>query len=433
MSRGQRIALIVLASLLVVVGLTYVLKGKEIKRLLAVNALFEEPNIVHNFTHMPELFFHEELTRGDGPVHTFESAPQALPALEAWIEERKLTGLVVLHQGKLVHEDYFLGTNEHDKRISWSVAKSYLSALTGILIEEGVIESIDDPVTKYVPGLIGGAYDGATLKDVLQMSSGVHFDEDYLDPKSDINRMGRALALGQSMDRFAEALKERDREPGQHWQYVSIDTHVIGMVIEGASKRRVADLLSEKVIHHLGVETAPVYLTDKGGTAFVLGGLNMPTRDYARFGQMYLQGGEFDGKQVVPASWVEASTVPSAKTEPGLEGYGYQWWIAPDAKAGEYYARGIYGQYIYINEDAEVVIAINSADRAFREEGSNAQNISMFREIAAAVHVEAEPAAPAGDAAHADAERAANDGAAHDDAAHDEADHDAAAHDEAAE
>lgn len=415
MSRGQRIAVIVLTSLLVVIGLTYVIKGKEIKRLIAVNALFDEHNIVHNFSHMPDLFFHEVLTRGEAPVHVFEPAPQELPSLEEWVEERKLTGIVVLHRGKLVHEDYFRGTSEHDKRISWSVAKSYLSALTGILLDEGAIESIDVPVTKYVPSLIGSAYDGATLKNVLQMSSGVHFDEDYLDAKSDINRMGRALALGQSMDRFAADLKERDREPGQKWQYVSIDTHVIGMVIEGATQRRVADLLSEKIIHKLGVETEPVYLTDKGGTAFVLGGLNMPTRDYARFGQMYLQGGVFDGQQVVPAAWVEASTVPSANTEPGAESYGYQWWIAPDAKPGEYYARGIYGQYIYINEEAEVVIAINSADRQFRGEGSNDQNIWMFREIAAVLHVEEE--APAVDADPAEAQEVVPEDAAQDEAA----------------
>src|SRR5699024_857552 len=153
------------------------------------------------------------------------------------------------------------------------------------------IEDIDEPVTKYVPALVGTAYDGATIRNVLQMASGVRFNEDYLDYDSDINRMGRVLALGGSMDEFAAGLTARERPPGQAWQYVSIDTHVIGMVVRGATGRSVIDLMAEKLVQPMGLEAAPFYVTDGYGTAFVLGGLNMPTRDYARFGQMFLQNG----------------------------------------------------------------------------------------------------------------------------------------------
>ncbi|MFN7004645.1 MAG: 6-aminohexanoate hydrolase, partial [Roseinatronobacter sp.] len=114
-------------------------------------------------------------------------------------------------------------------------------------------------------------------------------------------------------------------------------------------------------------------------------GLNLPTRDYARFGQMFLQMGEWNGAQIVPIDWVAASTEPSAPTAAGREQYGLQWWMAPDAPTGEYYARGIYGQYIYINRAAGVVIAANGADRNFRAQGANMQNIEMFRRIAAAL------------------------------------------------
>lgn len=400
MSRGPRIALSIAAALLIVLGLAYLIKGKEIRRLLAVNSLFAEENIVHNFSHMPELFFHEALDRGTGPVTAFEENPQELPELSSWVDERSLTAIVVLKDGELVHEDYFQETGEDDRRISWSVAKSYLSALTGILLDEGAIESIDDRVTKYVPTLLGGAYDQATIKDVLQMSSGVEFNEDYLNPKSDINRMGRALALGQSMDRFAENLRNRREAPGQHWQYVSIDTHVVGMVIEGATEQRVADLMSEKIIQPLGVEVDPIYITDKEGTAFVLGGLNMPTRDYARFGQMFLQDGEYNGTQIVPAQWVHTSTRPSANTEEDEPGYGYFWWTPTRSSDGEYFARGIYGQYIYVHEDTNTVIAINSTDRQFRDPGAHEQNLEMFREIRDRLNADAadqEDAAPAAD------------------------------------
>lgn len=381
MSRGLRLTLFIVAALLTVVGLAYLLKGSEIRRLLAVNSLFEEQNIVYNFGHMPELFFHEELARGDGPVSEFVHNPQDLPDLRIWVDERSLTSIVVLHNGELVHEDYFKGTTPEDRRISWSVAKSFLSALAGIYVDEGAIESIDDPVTKYVPTLIGGAYDGTTVKDVLQMSSGVKFNEDYLDPKSDINRMGRALALGRSMDRFSEKLRERTGPAGEQWHYVSIDTHVVGMVIEGATGQRIANLMSDKIIAPLGFEETPIYITDKGGTAFVLGGLNMRTRDYARFGQMFLQDGEYRGTQIVPADWVHESTRPSANTEDGEPGYGYFWWTPDKSSDGEYFARGIYGQYVYVNEEDQVVIAINSADRQFKEEGSHEQNLEMFRSI----------------------------------------------------
>ena len=118
--------------------------------------------------------------------------------------------------------------------------------------------------------------------------------------------------------------------------------------------------------------------------AFVLGGLNITTRDYARFGQMILQNGMWQGQQVVPADWVAASTAPSAPTQPGRVGYGYQWWIPVGATAGQFMGRGIYGQYLYLDQQAGVVIVVTAADRSFREPGVNEGNIDMFRKIVAA-------------------------------------------------
>ena len=191
--------------------------------------------------------------------------------------------------------------------------------------------------------------------------------------------MGRVLALGGRMDDFAAGLTETFAPPGETWQYVSIDTHVVGMVVRGATNRTVADLLSEKIIQPLGLEYAPYYVSDGVGTAFVLGGLNITTRDYARFGQMFAQRGTWQGRQVVPADWVDASTRASA---PGGAGYGYQWWIPGGSAPGEYMARGVYGQYIYIDTARQVVIVTTAADRQFREPGANQQNVDMFRAIA---------------------------------------------------
>jgi CubicO group peptidase (beta-lactamase class C family) len=376
------LAMLVLAA--VVLGIW---KREEITRLLAVNSLFAEEKIVGNFSAMDRLFLTVPMSRGDGPVSPLPRGADMTPpdGMEDWIAERAVTALVVLKDGVLRHESYHLDTTATDRRISWSVAKSYLSALMGIVLEEGAIDSLDDPVTKYVPALEGTAYDGASVLNVLQMASGVTFNEDYLDFNSDINRMGRVLALGQSMDGFTTGLSETFIKPGQQWQYVSIDTHVIGMIIRGATGRSIPDLMQEKLIAPMGLEADPLYVTDGFGTAFVLGGLNLPTRDYARFGQMFLQMGEWNGQQIVPIDWVAASTEPSAPTATGAEQYGLQWWMAPDAPEGEFYARGIYGQYIYVNRALNVVIAANGADRGFRTPGANTQNIAMFRRIADAM------------------------------------------------
>ena len=359
-------------------------KRNDIKRLLAVNALFSEKNIVTNFSNMSAVFFNTTLGIPEAPASELPVDLKEMPeGLDKWVTDRAVTALVVLKDGKTAHEAYFKDTAPEDLRISWSVAKSFLSALMGIVVADGDIESIDDPVTKYAALLIGTPYEGATIRNVLHMASGVTFDEDYLSFKSDINKMGRVLALGGSMDKFAAGLKGRDRDAGVGWQYVSIDTHVIGMIIRGATGRDIPELMAEKLLTPLGLEVDPVFLTDGKGEAFVLGGLNLRTRDYARFGQMFLQGGMYNGQQVVPADWVAESTTPSAPTAVGECKYGYQWWIPEDNRAGEYFARGIYGQYIYMNADSNVVVAANSADRQFEEDGSFEQNLAMFREIAA--------------------------------------------------
>ncbi len=380
---GLRLVLMALLAA-VVVGLW---KREEITRLWAVNTLFDEGKIVGNFSNMERAFLTVPVSRGDGQVSELpQGEPMTLPeGVTDWIAARDLTSLLVLDEGKIVHESYHKGTGAEDRRISWSMAKSYLSALFGILLDEGAIGSIDAPVTEYAPQLAGSAYEGATIRNVLQMTSGVEFDEDYLDYDSDINRMGRVLALGGTMDGFAAGLTARAAQPGERWKYVSIDTHVIGMVVRGATGRSIPDLMAEKVIAPLGLEAAPYYVSDGEGVAFVLGGLNMRTRDYARFGLMFEQMGGYQGRQVVPADWVAASTRASAPTESGEMGYGYQWWMPVDAPEGVFMARGIYGQYIYIDQTRNVVIVVTAADRQFRDPGAHAENVGMMRRIAEAL------------------------------------------------
>ncbi|OYU18204.1 MAG: 6-aminohexanoate hydrolase [Rhodobacteraceae bacterium PARR1] len=374
----------VLGGVALVVAALGLWKREEVTRLMAVNSLFAPDKIVQNFSQMDRLFLTRPLSRGDGPVSPLPNGPEAAlpPEVADWVAARNVTALVVLKDGALVHESYYLGTGPEDLRISWSVAKSFLSALFGVVLAEGKIASLDDPVTRYAPALVGSAYDGASIHDVLTMSSGVGFNEDYLDFWSDINRMGRVLALGGSMDGFAADMKERAAEPGVRMHYVSIDTHVLGMVIRGATGEDIPELLDRHILSPMGMEAAPYYLTDGEGVSFVLGGMNVTTRDYARFGQMMLQGGQWQGRQIVPRDWAMQSTVPQAKDG---SGYGYQWWIADGAGPGEFNAQGIYGQYIWIDRSRNVVIAVNAADLGFEDAGVSEGNMALFRKIAAAV------------------------------------------------
>lgn len=371
-----------LVALILVLAALAVWKREELTRLMAVNSLFAEDRIVENFSHMDTLFLSRGMAGGT-PSPLPEGPRATLPeGFDAWAEARRVTGIVVLHGGEIVYEDYRLGTAQGDPRISWSVAKSALSLLLGTLVADGTIPDLDAPVTQYAPALRQSAYDGATIRQVLRMESGVAFNEDYLDFWSDINRMGRVLALGGSMDGFAAGQSARRSAPGSDWQYVSIDTHVIGMVIRGATRRSIPDLMSERIFQPLGLDRDPYYVTDGEGVAFVLGGLNLTTRDYARIGQMVLQNGEWQGRQIVPADWIAESTAPGPFTAESGTGYGYQWWLPPAARAGEVWARGVYGQEIWIDRTNDVVIAVNSADRGFTAPGVMTEKIALFRAIA---------------------------------------------------
>lgn len=391
----------IVIGIVAILALLLALNFTKIKRLATVNSLFDEDKIVQNFSHMDAAFLHHNLKIGETPFLWPEDA-QTLPdtvtvageerKLSGLLEELETTALVIIKDGKLLHESYYKGTDAEDRRISWSVAKSFMSGLYGQALAIGEIESLDDPADKYVPELTGSAYEGVSLRNILNMSSGVRFDEDYMDPDSDINKMGRVLGLGKSMDKFAAGLMEREFDQGTNWQYVSIDTHVAAMALRKATGKSLHQLFEETYGANLGFEQAPYYLTDGYDAAFALGGLNLTTRDYAKFGQLFLQNGEWNGEQLIPADWVENSTTnhsPVLHQDRGT-GYGYQWWVPMPQEGpheGDFFAVGIYGQYVYVNPKANMVIAKNAAHRTFAQAGKSGQtsindNIDMFRSLA---------------------------------------------------
>lgn len=373
--------------------------GQALPRLYNTATLFDKDKIVHNFSNMKDVALTIEIKSSSEP-YLFSSQPQALPesfqygdnvvSTEEFLKRSDTTALVVLKNEDITHESYYLGTQEDDKRISWSVAKSFLSALVGIAVERGQIKNINDLVTDYVPLLKNSGYNKVTIKNVLQMSSGIKFDENYNDFFSDINRMGRVLALGGSFDKFAASLKN-EKKQGKYLHYVSIDTHVLGMVLRSATGESIADNFKKNLWDKIHPESSTYYLTDDLGEPMVLGGLNMRSRDFLKLGKLYRDGGRWNGEQIVPESWVKESTTPdSPHLMPGKRdnsdmdlGYGYQWWLPVDADE-EFMALGIYDQFIYINKKTNVVIVKSSANIEFLDNNFESANetVAFFRSVA---------------------------------------------------
>jgi len=372
----------------------------QIRRVYQVMTLFESENIVENFRSMDQIFNSKTVQRGD-EVNVLKNIAGQLPetyyykgeekSIQDFLEETWTTGFIILKDGQIFYEEYFLGNEEDTKVISWSVSKSLVSALVGIAVHDGYINDIGEPVTKYVPSLHDSGYSEVPIKDILQMSSGIHFNEDYADFYSDINRMGRALAFDTSIDAFVLSL-DSERKPGTYNNYVSMDTQVLGMLLREATGQSLTEYMEEELWSKTGMEADAYWLLDSQGMELAFGGLNAVLRDYARFGLLYMNEGNYKGEQIVPAGWVEDSVTPDAphlmpgRTGPDQEklmGYGYQWWLPADTD-GDFMAIGIYNQYIWVHPESRVVIAKSSAYPDYDLDGTlkTVETIAMFRSIA---------------------------------------------------
>jgi CubicO group peptidase (beta-lactamase class C family) len=385
-----------LLSLFVIFIILVAFNWQSVNRLYSVVTLFDEALVVDNFSNMKDVFFNKKIVK-QGEPYVFDVALAPLPEsfnyrnsstnTEAFLTRRATTALLVLKDDKITYEQYFLGTQSDDKRISWSMAKSFVSILFGMQVDAGNID-IEKTVDFYLPELANSGYAKVKVKHVLQMSSGVEWDEDYQDFYSDINKMGRVLAIGGSLDHMTSELVN-ESAPGKAFHYVSMDTHVIGMILRRVSGKSLIELLQQNIWNTIGMESDAYWLTDSQGTEFALGGLNVTTRDYARFGRLLLNNGAVNGKQIVSAAWIKVATTPQAdylQPQVGKLGYGYQIWLPPEAEQGEFFCVGVYGQYIYVNQQHNVVIVKNSADLGFLDElNSKQETIAFFREIVASL------------------------------------------------
>jgi len=295
-------------------------------------------------------------------------------SLENFLALSNTSALLVIKDGGIIFEHYAHGDSVDSLHTSFSVAKSFVATLLGIAVEDGLIASIDDPIRKYLPQLTSKTWDGVTIRHVLQMSSGVRFNETYTDPQSDINKMG-ALTQQMSYIEYINTLG-RDHAPGTFNHYASINTQLLGILLVEVSGKTLTEYMQEELWQPLGMEQAGRWTLDEQGYELAMGGLAASARDYAKLGLLYLHGGKRGDRQIVSADWVKAAVTPDAPhLQPGdnpassnPSGYAYQWWTPRDPD-GDFLARGIWGQNIYVHPGNQVVIVKLAADaRNFQQD-----------------------------------------------------------------
>lgn len=334
-----------------------------------------------NFPHMERLFPVRAVARGRRvrPLPTGAPLPLAPAEVDAFITAQNVAGLIVLQDGKVRLERYARGLTRAGRWTSFSVAKSFTSTLVGAAIRDGYIQSVDEPVARYIPALAGSAYDGVTIAQLLTMTSGVRWNEDYTDPKSDVARMF-SIPVPAGEDPTVAYMRHLPREaaPGTKWVYKTGETNLIGVLVRNATRQPLATYLSERVWKRYGMEAEAVWMVDQAGHEVSGCCLSVSLRDYARMGQLALEG----GKGIVPANWFgEATAAKTPIGRPGY-GYGYQWWTYPEGRFG---GQGIFGQSILVDPANRIVIALVGAwPRATGTDLSAARAAFQAKVIAAA-------------------------------------------------
>jgi len=297
--------------------------------------------------------------------------------VDEYFERQDVAGLLVIKDGNLVYERYGLGNDRDSRWVSFSVTKSVVSMLVGAAIKDGYIESVDEKVSDYLPRLNGSPYDQSTIRNILQMSSGVQWNEDYADPESDVNSASwQTLALYRYL-----AEKDRVAAPGAVFNYNTAETNLVGTLLRSAIGNNLSTYLEYKIWQPFGMEADAWWtLTEPGGGEFGGCCISATLRDYGRLGMFALAGGQLaDGTAVLPDGWMKQSTTPSA----AYPGYGYLWWLGDD---GAYRATGIFGQAICIHPQQHVVVALHSARAIASDKEDWALQAALCEAIASALN-----------------------------------------------
>ena len=321
-----------------------------------------------------------------GTVHRFIKGAKLKLALDLdeYVKTQRIAGLIIVQDNRIRLEKYALGYDSSSRWTSFSVAKSFTSTLVGAALRDGFIKSLDDNVTDYIPGLNGSSYDVVTVRQLLTMTSGIKWNEDYADPNSDV-----ALFTGHQADPGLDVTVSymrrlpREAPPGTKWLYKTGETNLIGVLVSQATKKTLSAYLSEKVWKPYGMERDAIWML--GSTGHEISGccVSASLRDYARLGQFILDGGKVGNKDVLPKDWIAQATTKQADIGAPGRGYGFQWWTYDD---GSFAAVGIFGQSIFIDPKRKLVIATNGDwPTATDRKGLQPARDAFFRAVQAAV------------------------------------------------
>lgn len=295
---------------------------------------------------------------------SFESGGNSFDLFD-YLAYNRVAGLLILKDGKVVLEDYELGTSPETRWPSFSMAKSVSSTLVGAALQQGLIRSLDEPITQYLPELKGGSYEGVSIRNVLQMASGVKWNETYTDPNSDRRKLLEAQLTSKPGAILAHMNGlQKAGPPGSIWNYSTGESFLAGALLERVTRKPLATYLSETLWSPLGMENDATWWTEsKGGMGLSGSGLGATLRDYGRFGLFVEQDGVIADKRIVPEGWFReagsAHTIGDKKVD-----YGYFWWPIQEGDSihhGAFQAIGIFGQHMYINSKEKLVIVVLSA------------------------------------------------------------------------
>ena len=320
------------------------------------------------FREMDQLFTTRSVARS-GPVWELPRTDHAMDFTYSWqgysysaeefLERTYTNALLVMKNGRIVTEIYRNNATPQSRFIAWSMTKSITSILVGCALEDAYIDSLDTSISEYLPELEGGGYEGVSIRHVMQMRSGVDYEERYDFANPGIAASNHISSLVKNNSRFTDIAKTLSRinQPGEVFQYKTIDTALLGWLIERSTGMSISAYTERCLWEPLGAESDGFYIMDGPpgiGREFSGAGYNATLRDYARVGQMVLNGGVANGQRIVSEDWINLSTQPSGGEDQRRGGYGYQWWTMGNSEA--FSAIGLQGQYIYIDPDTETVI-----------------------------------------------------------------------------
>ncbi len=373
-------------------GILWMRFGKKIKVLYTSLNSFKDENLAYTFQHTPQIQPTKKISRGTEPFQFLQENNAVLAdgfmfegtfyPSGKFMEDTKTSGMLVIRDDVIKYEKYFFGGDENTLFSSNSMGKSFVSVLMGIAIGEGYVESVEDPVGKYIPEFAGTELENIPVRACLQMASGINFNED-----TDMSGFSMRTLLGMPAMKVISKYGVQE-EPYTYRRYISINTEILGQVIKNATGRSLGEYMEEKLWKKIGA-AHDAYWTLSNGTELAMGGVSISLRDYGRFARLYLREGNYNGEQILSKEWVRDSLDISAEySRPGANldaynaiGYGYQWWV-PEGDKGEFMAIGVYGQWIYVNPSNQVIIVKTGADPNFMEKGYELKHVEFFRAVA---------------------------------------------------